>query len=55
MGALFIASGPSFRDGVQIAEIENIHLYNLMCAALGIEPAANDGSLEPARELLAER
>ena len=43
MGALFIASGPSFRSGIEIPDVENIHLYNLLCAALGIKPAANDG------------
>lgn len=43
MGALFIANGPSFRHGVEIPAVENIHLYNLLCAALGIKPAPNDG------------
>lgn len=43
MGALFIASGPAFRRGVEIPEVENIHVYNLLCAALGITPAPNDG------------
>ena len=43
MGALFIASGPSFRAGIEIPDVENIHVYNLLCAALGIKPAANDG------------
>lgn len=44
MGALFIASGPAFRRGVQLAEAENLDVYNLLCAALGLAPAANDGS-----------
>ena len=43
MGALLIASGPSFRRGVEIPDVENIHLYNLLCAALGLKPAPNDG------------
>ena len=43
MGALFIASGPAFKHGVEIPDVENIHVYNLLCAALGITPAANDG------------
>ena len=43
MGALFIASGPAFRRGVEIPDVENIHVYNLLCAALGITPAPNDG------------
>ena len=44
MHALFIAHGPSFQsDGRVLAPVENIHLYHLMCAALGLAPAANDG------------
>ncbi|MDB6165880.1 MAG: Type phosphodiesterase / nucleotide pyrophosphatase [Lacunisphaera sp.] len=43
MGALFIANGPAFRHGVEIPDVVNIHVYNLLCAALGIKPAANDG------------
>jgi predicted AlkP superfamily pyrophosphatase or phosphodiesterase len=43
MGALFIAYGPAFRRGVTLASFENIHLYNLMCATLGLKPARNDG------------
>ena len=54
MGALFIASGPSFRPGVEIPDVENIHLYNLLCAALGIKPAPNDGDDRLARAALAK-
>src|SRR5690606_19081083 len=43
MGALFIANGPAFRSGVEIAPVESIHLYNLLCAVLGLKPAHNDG------------
>ena len=43
MGALFIASGPAFRRGVELPDVENIHIYNLLCAALGLKPAPNDG------------
>lgn len=43
MGALFIATGPAFRHGVEIPPVENIHVYNLLCAVLGLTPAANDG------------
>ena len=53
MGALFIASGPSFRPGHEFANVENIHLYNLLCAALGVKPAPNDGDDRLAREALA--
>lgn len=43
MGALFLAHGPSFKTGVEFPDVENIHVYNLLCAALGIQPAKNDG------------
>ncbi len=43
MGALFIAHGPAFRAGVEIPDVDNVDVYNLLCAALGIRPAANDG------------
>ena len=43
MGALFVASGPAFRRGVEFADVENIHVYNLLCAVLRLRPAPNDG------------
>ena len=43
MHGILIASGPSFRRGVVIDPVENIHIYNLLCAALQLTPAANDG------------
>lgn len=52
MGALFIASGPAFKSGVEIPAVENIHVYNLLCAALGLKPAPNDGDHRLARAVL---
>jgi predicted AlkP superfamily pyrophosphatase or phosphodiesterase len=52
MGALFIASGPAFRQRVEIPDVANIHVYNLLCAALGIKPAPNDGDQQLARAAL---
>jgi predicted AlkP superfamily pyrophosphatase or phosphodiesterase len=43
MQGIFIAHGPAFKTGVQIDAVENIHVYNLLCAALGLKPAPNDG------------
>ena len=43
MGALFIAHGPSFRRSRVLDAVENIHVYNLLCAVLGLKPAPNDG------------
>jgi predicted AlkP superfamily pyrophosphatase or phosphodiesterase len=43
MGATFIANGPAFRHGVVLPPFENIHIYNLLCAVLGLKPSPNDG------------
>jgi predicted AlkP superfamily pyrophosphatase or phosphodiesterase len=43
MGALFLAQGPAFRQGVILKAFDNIHVYNLLCATLGLQPAPNDG------------
>ena len=34
----------AFRRGVRLAEADNVEVYNLLCAVLGITPAANDGT-----------
>jgi predicted AlkP superfamily pyrophosphatase or phosphodiesterase len=43
MHGILIANGPSFRSGVAIDPVENVHIYNLLCAALQLKPAPNDG------------
>lgn len=43
MHGIFIAHGPAFKSGVAIESVENIHVYNLLCAALALTPAPNDG------------
>ena len=42
-GGILMAAGPSFRSGVVIDPVENVNIYNLLCAALHLKPAANDG------------
>ena len=49
MGALFLANGPMFKHGLELDDVENIQVYNLLCATLGITPAANDGDDRLAR------
>ncbi len=44
MGALFLASGPAFKSGVTLDDVDNTEVYDLLCAALGITPAPNDGT-----------
>ena len=51
MHGLFIATGPRFRTGRVVKAFENIHVYELMCALLGIEPAPNDGDPGVTRDL----
>lgn len=54
MGATFIATGPAFRQGVVAPPFENIHIYELLCALLDLEPAPNDGDLDVVRGMLRE-
>lgn len=52
MGGIFIANGPAFQRGKTIASVENIHVYNLLCATLGLKPAPNDGDDRLAKKVL---
>ena len=52
MHGLFIASGPRFRSGLVVKPFENIHVYELMCAVLGVTPAKNDGDPAVTRDML---
>ena len=52
MGALFVAAGPGLRQGEMAQPFSNVHLYELMCHLLDLEPAPNDGSLATVRHLL---
>ena len=52
MHALFIARGPAFAEGQTVGPFANIHVYNLMAAILGVDPAPNDGDFEAVRHLL---
>ena len=54
MHGILIAHGPSFRGGVKIDPVENIHIYNLLCAALRLSPAPNDGDDRLVRAFLQE-
>lgn len=53
MRGILIAHGPSFKsDGSVIDPVENIHVYNLLCAALHLTPAPNDGDDRLVRQML---
>lgn len=55
MGALFVAQGPAFREGVTVPPLHAIHLYELMTHILGLQPAPNSGSLDSVRGVLRGR
>ncbi len=52
MRALFLASGPGFRQGSVVPAFSNVHVYPLMAHLLGLRPAPNDGSLDSVRVML---
>lgn len=43
MAALFVADGPSFRDGVRLPAFDNVHVYPMLARLLGITPRPGDG------------
>jgi predicted AlkP superfamily pyrophosphatase or phosphodiesterase len=52
MRALFVAAGPRVRRGVVVEPFENIHVYDFLCAVLGLTPAPNDGNPSVTRAFL---
>ncbi len=52
MQGLLIAAGPRIRSGLRVKPIENLHVYEFMCAILGIQPAKNDGDPAATRDML---
>lgn len=52
MGALFIAWVRHLRPVSTIDSVKNIHIYNLLCASLGLTPAPNDGDDRLVRAVL---
>ena len=53
MRGILIAHGPAFKTGGAIIEpVENVHIYNLLSAALRLKPAPNDGDDRLVRQML---
>lgn len=52
MHGVFIAAGPRIRTGAVVPAFENIHVYEFMCAVLGLTPAKNDGDPSVTRDML---
>ena len=53
MHALFVAAGARVRRGVIAPEFQNIHVYDFLCAVLGLKPAPNDGDAAVTGQFLA--
>ena len=54
MHGIFIATGPSFKQNTSLESVESVHLYELLCHLLSVEPAQNDGNLEAWTNALAQ-
>lgn len=52
MGAIFVAAGPAFKEGLRVPAFGNVHVYDLLCRILGLTPAPNDGSPDTTRAML---
>lgn len=52
MHGLFIAAGPRLARGLVVPAFENIHVYELVCTILGLQPAPNDGDPAVTRGML---
>lgn len=51
MHAVFRAMGPDFKH-ITLPHFENVNVYELLCALLGIDPAPNDGNIDNVKAML---
>lgn len=52
MQGIFLAYGPDIKQGLAIEPFENVHIYEFLCALLGINPSSNDGNGEVLQDLI---
>jgi predicted AlkP superfamily pyrophosphatase or phosphodiesterase len=52
MHGLFVASGPNIARGRIVPAFDSVHVYELLAALLGVQPAPNDGEAAVTREFL---
>lgn len=52
MRTIFFADGPAFKNGVEVNPFQSVHIYELMCRILGLDPAENDGNIQEIEYLL---
>ena len=53
MRSIFLAHGPGFKKSYKMEGFSLVHIYELLCAVLEVEPASNDGDLDMVRAMLA--
>ncbi|MEG3183516.1 ectonucleotide pyrophosphatase/phosphodiesterase [Lysobacter erysipheiresistens] len=46
MQAIFLARGPAFRKGTRLPAFDNVDVYPLLMALVGLQPAPNDGDAD---------
>jgi predicted AlkP superfamily pyrophosphatase or phosphodiesterase len=52
MGGTFVAAGPGLARGVRLRAFQNVNVYPLLAALLGVPPARTDGSIDSVRAAL---
>ncbi|XP_005109194.1 ectonucleotide pyrophosphatase/phosphodiesterase family member 5 [Aplysia californica] len=52
MHPFFVAMGPAFKSGYAVDTFHSVDVYPLMCHLLGLEPSANNGTMEVVSQLL---
>ncbi|MGQ9619609.1 MAG: alkaline phosphatase family protein [Bacteroidales bacterium] len=52
MHGIFYATGPAFKRGFTVQELNNVDIYNLICKILNIQPSRNDGEISHVLPLL---
>jgi predicted AlkP superfamily pyrophosphatase or phosphodiesterase len=52
MQGVFVAAGPRVRRGLVVPPFQNVHVYDFLCAVLGVTPARNDGDAAVTRPFL---
>jgi predicted AlkP superfamily pyrophosphatase or phosphodiesterase len=50
---IFYANGPAFKEKMEVASFENIHIYPMICEVMGLEvPEEVDGEIEVLKDIL---
>ena len=53
MRSIFVAHGPGFKKSYKMEGFSLVHIYELLCAVLEVEPAENNGNLDIVNRMLA--